>query len=145
MHSTGIQPRVLPHSQSLGASELASAKRRLAAVLADPAMRLADLAAEVARQPGGEASETRERAVQESLHRMLSRSGGAMKVRGSCLGTVPRPGRLACAAAADQVHALWKTLPTIGSRRLRLTPALPDAGAHLWAHHRPAGAVAVWV
>lgn len=67
--------------QAFDAAQLVAAKRRLAALLADPGMRLPDLAAEVARLAGGEASAARERAIQDSIHRMLSRSSGAMKVR----------------------------------------------------------------
>lgn len=66
--------------QSFGPADVALAKRRLAALLADPAMGLSDLAAEVARLAGGEQSAARERAMQDSIHRMLSRTSGAMKV-----------------------------------------------------------------
>ncbi|KAL4439722.1 hypothetical protein ABPG75_002723 [Micractinium tetrahymenae] len=73
--------------RSFGPADLASTKQRLAVLLADPAMRLPDLAAEVARLSGGELSAARERAVQDSIHRMLSRSSGAMKALSSGLST----------------------------------------------------------
>ncbi|KAI3434409.1 hypothetical protein D9Q98_002487 [Chlorella vulgaris] len=62
-----------------GPPELAAAKRRLAALLADPAMRLADLAAEVACLAGGQGGAAREAGVQDSINRMLGRGGAAMK------------------------------------------------------------------
>lgn len=65
--------------QPCGPADLATAKRRLAALLADPGMGLSDLAAEVARLAGSEAGEAAERAMQDSIHRMLARTGGAMK------------------------------------------------------------------
>ncbi|PSC74446.1 T-complex 11 [Micractinium conductrix] len=70
-----------------GQSELAAAKRRLSAVLADPSMRMPELAAECAALAGGEADAGRERAVQDSIHRMLSRGSGAMKALTSGLTT----------------------------------------------------------
>lgn len=63
----------------LSAADVAATKRRLAAVLADPKMRLPDLAAECCQLSGGETSVAREQAVQDSVHRMLSRSSGTMK------------------------------------------------------------------
>ncbi|KAL4853267.1 DNA mismatch repair protein MLH1 [Chlorella vulgaris] len=64
---------------TFGPPELAAAKRRLAALMADPAMRLSDLAAEVACLAGGQGGAAREAAVQDSISRMLGRGGAAMK------------------------------------------------------------------
>ena len=74
------------HGEPLGttistahAEEVAAAKQRLIAVLADPRLRLPDVAAEVAQLTGGDAAD--EASVQAALGRMLSRSDPAFKVR----------------------------------------------------------------
>lgn len=65
--------------KALSAVQVVQAKRRLAALLADPSMRLADLASEINRLAGGPPCAEREGVLQDSLNRMLSRSAGALK------------------------------------------------------------------
>ena len=74
------------HGEPLGttistahADEVGAAKQRLTAVLADPRLRLPDVAAEVAQLAGGDAAD--DVSVQAALGRMLSRSDPAFKVR----------------------------------------------------------------
>ena len=61
------------------ADDLTAAKRRLAAVLADPRLRLSDVVAEVLQLAGG--SNADEASMQATLGRMLSRSDPACKAR----------------------------------------------------------------
>ena len=62
-----------------GATAPADMKRRLSAMLADPNMRLPDLAAELVQLGGLPAGEAQQKAMEAALNRMLVRSGGAYK------------------------------------------------------------------
>lgn len=54
-------------------------KRRLVSILADPSMRLPDLAAELSRLAGTEADAQSQAGIEAALNRMLLRSSGAFK------------------------------------------------------------------
>eukprot|EP00887_Chlorella_sp_A99_P001730 scaffold8.g1730.t1 len=99
----------------LGAADVEGAKRRLGALLADPGMRLPDVAAEINALAGGEPSEAAESGVQEALRRMLTRGGGAM--------------RALTAALSDALHALLLRGPAHPAGRAAAAAALARAGA----------------
>ena len=52
---------------------------------------------------GGEASEARERVMHDSIHRMLSRSGGAMKV---CMQSLAMRALLLCCQFSTACHCM---------------------------------------
>ena len=58
-------------------------KRRMSAMLADPNMRLPDLAAELVQLGGLPAGDAQQKAMEAALNRMLVRSGGAFKALGT--------------------------------------------------------------
>ena len=69
--------RQLPAGRSMPA--MADVKRRLMGILADPSMRLPDLAAELTRLAGSESETESQTAMEAALNRMLLRSSGAFK------------------------------------------------------------------
>lgn len=66
--------------------EAADVKRRLTGILADPSMRLPDLAAELSRLAGAESDASSQTAMEAALNRMLMRSSGAFKALSSGIG-----------------------------------------------------------
>ncbi|KAK9841976.1 hypothetical protein WJX81_002286 [Elliptochloris bilobata] len=91
-------------------------RRRLAAVLGDPAMRLPDVAAELARQAHSDAGAAEEAAMQDMLQRVLARSSEAFAALSGGITTALRLALLAgpdsmtltqdpAAAGADDVTA----------------------------------------
>lgn len=59
--------------------DVGDVKRRLVSILADPSMRLPDLAAELTRLAGSESDGQSQAAMEAALNRMLLRSSGAFK------------------------------------------------------------------
>lgn len=82
---------VLQSHAAPAALDVAAAKRRLTAVLADPDMRLPDLAAELSRlaerSTAQQADAASEASMQAALNRMLTRSSGAFKAMCNGLAT----------------------------------------------------------
>ena len=72
-------PLLLLQGPTAGATAPADMKRRLSAMLADPNMRLPDLAAELVQLGGLPAGGAQQKAMEAALNRMLVRSGGAFK------------------------------------------------------------------
>ena len=69
----------LLQAPTAAATAPADMKWRLSAMLADPNMRLPDLAAELVQLGGLPAGEGQQKAMEAALNRMLVRSGGAFK------------------------------------------------------------------
>lgn len=83
-----LQQSLASQQQSGGANmpEVAGVKRRLMGILADPSMRLPDLAAELSRLAGAESNASSQTAMEAALNRMLMRSSGAFKALTSGIG-----------------------------------------------------------
>ena len=83
-----LQQSLASQQQSGGANmpEVASVKRRLMGILADPSMRLPDLAAELSRLADAESDASSQTAMEAALNRMLMRSSGAFKALSSGIG-----------------------------------------------------------
>ena len=66
--------------------EVGDVKRRLMGILADPSMRLPDLATELTRLAGSDSDAQSQSAMEAALNRMLMRSSGAFKALSSGIG-----------------------------------------------------------
>ena len=80
--------------------EVADVKRRLMGILADPSMRLPDLAAELTRLAGAESDTSSQTAMEAALNRMLLRSSGAFKALSSGIANALQLQLLASPASA---------------------------------------------
>ena len=90
--------------------ELSDVKRRLMGILADPSMRLPDLAAELTRLAGSESDASSQTAMEAALNRMLMRSSGAFKALSSGIGSAIQLQLLASPASAQSDAGLQQAV-----------------------------------
>ena len=102
----------LASQQQSGTSmpEAADVKRRLTGILADPSMRLPDLAAELSRLAGAESDASSQTAMEAALNRMLMRSSGAFKALSSGVGNALQLQLLASPASAQSDSGLQQSV-----------------------------------
>ncbi|DBA87711.1 TPA: hypothetical protein ACH3X1_004714 [Trebouxia sp. C0004] len=81
--------------------DVVDVKRRLMGILADPSMRLPDLAAELTRLAGSDSDAQSQSAMEAALNRMLMRSSGAFKALSSGIGNAIQLHLLASPASSQ--------------------------------------------
>lgn len=96
--------------------EVANMKRRLMAILADPSMRLPDLAAELSRLAGAESDASSQTAMEAALNRMLLRSSGAFKALSSGIGNAIQLQLLASPTSVQSDAGLQQAVSTALAR-----------------------------
>lgn len=104
-----LQQSLASQQQSGGGAsmpEVADVKRRLLGILADPSMRLPDLAAELVRLAGSESDASSQTAMEAALSRMLMRSSGAFKALSSGIGSAIQLQLLASPASVQSDSGL---------------------------------------
>ena len=90
--------------------EAADVKRRLLGILADPSMRLPDLAAELTRLAGSDSDSQSQSAMEAALNRMLMRSSGAFKALSSGIGNAIQLQLLASPASSQSDAGLQQAV-----------------------------------
>lgn len=104
-----LQQSLASQQQSGGGGsvpKVADVKRRLLGILADPSMRLPDLAAELVRLAGAESDASSQTAMEAALSRMLMRSSGAFKALSSGIGSAIQLQLLASPASVQSDSGL---------------------------------------
>ena len=96
--------------------ELADVKRRLMGILADPSMRLPDLAAELTRLAGSDSDASSQTAMEAALNRMLMRSSGAFKALSSGIGNSVQLQLLSSPASAQSDAGLQQAVSSALAR-----------------------------
>ncbi|DBA71287.1 TPA: hypothetical protein ACH3X2_011103 [Trebouxia sp. C0005] len=93
----------LASQQQVGSSmpDVVDVKRRLIGILADPSMRLPDLAAELTRLAGCDSDAQSQSAMEAALNRMLMRASGAFKALSSGIGNAIQLQLLASPASSQ--------------------------------------------
>ena len=90
--------------------DVVDVKRRLMGILADPSMRLPDLAAELTRLAGSDSDAQSQSAMEAALNRMLMRSSGAFKALSSGIGNALQLQLLASPASSQSDAGLQQGL-----------------------------------
>lgn len=96
--------------------DVGDVKRRLMGILADPSMRLPDLAAELTRLAGSESDAQSQSAMEAALNRMLMRSSGAFKALSSGIGNAIQLQLLASPASSQSDAGLQQAVSSALAR-----------------------------
>ena len=91
---------------------MADVKRRLMGILADPSMRLPDLAAELTRLAGSDSEAESQTVMEAALNRMLLRFSGAFKALSSGIGHAIQLQLLASPASSQSDAGLQQAVST---------------------------------